>query len=218
MQIGLDETGSGEPVVLLHSSCYSRRQWGPLIKAMGGRYRALALDLHGYGATPFPSDPESFRLEEEVGLVEHVLDSVDGPAHFVGHSYGGAVALATALQHPDRVHTSTVHEPVAFQLARSSGLPAVDHEVSEMVATLVDCIAAGAPADAAQYFIDYWRGEGTWAALPEKGRQGAARVIAKLPIEFDAILRTPYELSDYAALPMPVYLMAGTTGRSAGRR
>lgn len=218
MKIGLDDTGRGEPVVLLHSSCSSRRQWGPLVKALEGRYRSLALDLYGYGETEGPPRPESFELEEEVALVRHVLDRVHAPVHLVGHSYGGAVALATALRHPTQVQSVTVHEPVAFQLARSSGLHAVDAEVGEMVATLVEHIAAGAPADAARYFIDYWRGEGTWAALPDKGRQALSRVIGKLPIEFDAILRTPYRLSDYASLPMPVLLMAGTTGRSAGRR
>lgn len=218
MTVGFDDTGRGEPVVLLHSSCYSRRQWGPLIKALRGRYRSLALDLSGYGATPFPAHPESFEIGDEVALVEQVMDRVDGPVHVVGHSYGGAVALAVALRHPTRVHSVAVHEPVAFQLAKRKELADVDAEVTQMVATLVDRLAANAPAEAASYFIDYWRGEGTWAALPEKGREAAARVIAKLPIEFDAILGTPYGLGDYGTLPMPILLTAGTTGRSAGRR
>jgi pimeloyl-ACP methyl ester carboxylesterase len=218
MEIGLDDSGQGEPVVLLHSSCFSRRQWGPLVRAIDGRYRTLAIDLYGYGLTEFPRRPETFDIQEEVGLVNYALARVEGPAHFVGHSYGGAVALLAALQQPERVRSITVHEPVAFQLARSGGLEDVDLEVSQMVATLVERIAAGEPEEAARYFIDYWRGEGTWAALPEKGQRGATRVIKKLPLEFEAVLRTPYKLDDYAALSMPVYLTTGTTGRSAARR
>lgn len=218
MRIGLDDRGHGEPVVLLHSSCYSRRQWGPLVKSIAGRYRTLAVDLSGYGETDFPQRPASFRIEDEVGLVEHVLSDVEGPAHLVGHSYGGAVALATAVQHPDRVHSVTVHEPVVFQLAHAGGLDDVTAEIGRMIATLAARVEAGAEEDAARHFIDYWRGAGTWEALPEKGRRGAARVIAKVPLELEAVLSTPYGLAEYAHLQMPVYLTAGTTGRSAGRR
>ena len=218
MRIGLDDTGRGEPVVLLHSSCSSRRQWRRLVAELAGRYRTLALDLHGYGETSWPADPETFGIDDEVALVEHVLDRVAGPAHLVGHSYGGVVALATALRHPQRVRSLALHEPVVFQLALAGPLAAVGAEITRMVELLAERVEAGAPAAAAEHFIDYWRGAGTWAALPEKGRQAAARVIPKLPVELRAMLRSPYTLRDYGTIRSPVCLMAGTVGRAAARR
>ncbi len=218
MRIGLDDVGRGEPVVLLHSSCSSRRQWRRLVAELTGRYRTLALDLHGYGETSWPDDPETFSIDDEVQLVEHVLDRVDGPAHLVGHSYGGVVALATALRHPQRVRSLALHEPVVFQLALAGPLAPVGAEITRMVELLAERVEAGAPAAAAEHFIDYWRGEGTWAALPERGRQAAARVIPKLPVELRAMLRSPYTLRDYGTIRSPVRLLAGTVGRAAARR
>lgn len=218
MHVGLDDTGAGEPVILLHSSCYSRRQWRRLVADLGGRYRTLAVDLHGYGETGFPASPESFSIEDEVRLVEQVLDGVSGPAHLVGHSYGGVVALAAALRYPERIRSLAVHEPVVFQLAQVGPLAHVGAEIRRMVDELAERIEAGAPADAARHFIDYWRGAGTWAAFHEKGRREVTRVIPKLPVELRAILRSPYRLEDYRAIRGPVYLTAGTAGRQAGRQ
>ena len=220
MRIGLDDAGRGEPVVLLHGSCHSRRQWRRLVAELGGRYRTLALDLHGYGETSWPADPDAFSIDDEVALVARVLEieKVDGPVHLVGHSYGGVVALAVALRHPERAGSLTLHEPVVFQLAQSGPLATVGAEITRMVELLAERVDAGAPAEAAEYFIDYWRGAGTWAALPEKGREAAARVIPKLPIELRAMLRSPYKLRDYGAIRSPVCLTAGTVGRPAARR
>ena len=219
MHIGLDDVGRGEPVVLLHSSCYSRRQWRRLVAELAGRYRTLALDLYGYGETSYPADPEAFSLDDEVALVEHVLDRVAGPVHLVGHSYGGVVALATAVRYPERVRSLALHEPVVFQVAQHDGaLAPVGAEIERMVELLAERVEAGAAAEAARCFIDYWRGAGTWAALPEQGRQEAARVIPKLPVELRAILRSPYGLRDYGAIRSPVCLTAGTVGPPAARR
>ena len=218
MPVGLDDLGAGEPVILLHSSCHSRRQWRRLVADLGGRYRTLAVDLSGYGETGFPANPETFSVEDEVRLVELLLDRVAGPVHLVGHSYGGVVALAAALQHPVRVRSLAVHEPVVFQLAETGPLAHVGAEIRQMVEALAERIEAGAPAEAVRHFIDYWRGSGTWAALPGKGRRETARVIPKLPVELRAILRSPYRLADYRAIRCPVRLTAGTAGRQAARQ
>ena len=218
MRIGLDDAGRGEPVVLLHSSCHSRRQWRRLAAELAGRYRTLALDLHGYGETSGPRDPEAFGIDDEVRLVERVLERVTGPAHLVGHSYGGVVALAAAVRRPERVRSLALHEPVVFQLAQAGPLAPVGVEIGRMVDVLAARVAAGAPADAARYFIDYWRGAGTWAGLPAPARREAARVIPKLPLELRAILRSPHTLADYGAIGRPVCLTAGGVGPDAARQ
>ena len=99
MVLPCDDVGAGPAVVLLHAGVADRTMWrehlGPIADA---GYRALALDLPGFGeAEPAAhSAPWSDVLE--------TLDSLAiDRAALVGNSFGGAVALRTAVLAPDRV-------------------------------------------------------------------------------------------------------------------
>jgi 3-oxoadipate enol-lactonase len=80
-------------VVLLHSALGDSRLWRAQVAALEGRFEVIAPDLPGFGDEPFPEGPFSY-----VDRVAQLL-----PAMLVGNSFGGAVALQTALAHPDRV-------------------------------------------------------------------------------------------------------------------
>src|SRR5215212_8645123 len=87
------EQGSGEPVVLLHSSGASGAQWRALAERLSARYRVIAPDLYGYGGTAGWAGRGTFCLAHEAALVRGLMERLDEPAHLVGHSYGGAVAM-----------------------------------------------------------------------------------------------------------------------------
>lgn len=74
-------------VVLLHSSIGDSRLWQPQVEALSSRYEVVAPDLPGFGAEPNPDSGFSF-----VDWVSALL-----PATLVGNSFGGLVALRTAL-------------------------------------------------------------------------------------------------------------------------
>ena len=112
------ELGSGDPVVLLHSSGSSRAQWRALIDRLSRDFRVLAPDLYGYGATGAWPSQAPFTLEDEAQIVLTLLERCGEPAHLVGHSYGGAVALHVARKRGDLVRSLAVIEPVAFHLLR----------------------------------------------------------------------------------------------------
>lgn len=97
------EAGAGPRVVLLlHGLGGSRTAWDPQLAALGERYRAVAWDLPGYGASPPLPEPLTFGALADA--VAHLLDTLGVErAHLVGWSLGGMVALHTALHHPDRV-------------------------------------------------------------------------------------------------------------------
>jgi 3-oxoadipate enol-lactonase len=83
-----------ERVVLLHSSLGDSRLWARQVELLRGRgYDAVAPDLPGSGEEPMPTEPFSF--------VDGVAELL--PAILVGNSFGGGIALRTALAHPDRV-------------------------------------------------------------------------------------------------------------------
>jgi pimeloyl-ACP methyl ester carboxylesterase len=99
---------------------------------------------------------------------------IDGPVHLVGHSYGGAVATAVALAHPERVASLTVYEPVLFHLLREVGDPGWD-EVQQVPATVRRHLDAGDPEAAACHFVDYWTGAGSFDAARVRAGRPPAR-------------------------------------------
>ncbi|MGC5050225.1 alpha/beta fold hydrolase [Micromonospora sp. DT48] len=97
--LAYDEAGTGSPVVLLHAGIADRRMWREQIDPLAARHRVIAVDLRGYGESELP--PNAFAHHDDVvGL----LDALGlASAALVGCSFGGAVAIDTALAHPHRV-------------------------------------------------------------------------------------------------------------------
>ena len=49
-------SGKGTPVVLVHGSMASKSYWRPLADDLSDHYAVMAVDLSGYGETPYPLD------------------------------------------------------------------------------------------------------------------------------------------------------------------
>ncbi|MEU8299389.1 alpha/beta hydrolase [Micromonospora sp. NPDC048909] len=97
--LAYDEVGEGSPVVLLHAGIADRRMWREQVDALATRHRVIVPDLRGYGESELPPAPFTHH-DDVVGL----LDALDLPrAALVGCSFGGRVAVDTALAHPERV-------------------------------------------------------------------------------------------------------------------
>jgi len=201
-----------EPVILLHSSGASGAQWRTLAAQLSARYRVVAPDLYGYGSTgPWPGNG-AFSLAHEAELVLALLDQVGAPAHLVGHSYGGAVALHVARAHADRVRSLAVYEPVAFHLlAERSEITALAQEVARAV-------ACGDYAAGLASFLDYWSGAGSWDAIPAAKRAAMAARLPKIALEFHAALSEPAHLADFEALAVPTLILQGARSPRPARR
>jgi 2-hydroxymuconate-semialdehyde hydrolase len=99
---------SGAPsaplLVLLHDGAWggsAEASWWPLIPTFAERYRVIAPDLFGYGSSSkmvrFDVAPYEFRLRQVAGLLD-ALGHGDRTAHFVGNSFGGAMALRGTIE------------------------------------------------------------------------------------------------------------------------
>lgn len=99
-----EEAGSGTPVVFAHGLTFSRRMWDRQVEALSPRYRCLSYDFLGHGGSSL-GDAE-YTLEDEAESL-HALIARWGasPAHVVGLSMGGMVALRLALAHPEDVRS-----------------------------------------------------------------------------------------------------------------
>jgi pimeloyl-ACP methyl ester carboxylesterase len=204
-------------VVLLHSSMSSRSQWGPLMADPAAPLRFIALDLLGYGKAPFPpaATHAGFSLAQEVDAVLAALAAhlpPGTPFHLVGHSYGGATALRLARLHPQLVRSLAVFEPVAFHLLDEDDAGRI--EVSGVVAAIE---AAATPEDGARLFLDYWNGAGAFDALPPALRERFAAQVAKVKLDFVALLGEAATLRDMAAISVPALVLSGRAGPASTR-
>ncbi len=102
---------TADPVLLVHSGGFTSRQWRKLAERLAPTHRVLAPDLIGYGASgPWPVG-EPFHFRQDVEALAALLAREGAPAHVVGHSYGGFLALQLALAHPASVGSLALDEP-----------------------------------------------------------------------------------------------------------
>jgi len=214
------EQGSGELVVLLHSSGSSGAQWRALVERLSRRYRVIAPDLLGYGATANWTGRGAFCLGHEAAVLRALFDRLDEPAHLVGHSYGGAVALNIARQRSDRLCSLTLIEPVAFHLLREGDETdaAALLEISEIAGMVARSLACGDYLGGFGRFIDYWSGPGAWAAIPAAKRDALAPRLAKVALDFHSTINEPAGLDDMQAIGVPTLLIQGACTALPTRR
>jgi pimeloyl-ACP methyl ester carboxylesterase len=172
----------------LHSALGDSRLWGPqveLLRANG--FDAVAPDLPGSGSEPMP--------REEFSFVERIAELL--PATLVGNSFGGALALRTALAHPDLVPKLVLVD---------AGFP--DHEWSQEIrdywAREAELVDAGDLDGATQLNLDFWLApEHHDTVRPQQRRSLELQTAYEEPP-----VRWP-ELQPLSALTMPTLVVVG---------
>lgn len=207
------------PVLLVHSSGMSSRQWRALAAALAPSHRVIAPDLlgSGPGAEPWP-EGTPFAMDDDLAVLERAIAGLDAPAHVVGHSYGGMLALALARRHPARVRSIAVYDPVAFGVLHDAHDAEGLEDLGRTDGALLVDDARGGREPWMEAFVDYWNGPGAWRALPAPTREAFLRVGRKVFLEVSAILRDRTPRAAYRALEMPVLLLGGAISPPAARR
>jgi len=102
-RIHLVEQGRGPLVLLVHGfpeSWYSWRHQLPALAEAG--YRAVAIDVRGYGRSSKPADVAAYRMLELVDDNVAVVHALGEPtAVIVGHDWGSPIAANSALVRPE---------------------------------------------------------------------------------------------------------------------
>lgn len=210
---------AASPVVLLHSSGMSSRQWGRLSDLLGRTHHVVAPDLLGSGANP-PWPPDRlFDLSEDVDAIEALVHGLGRSVHVVGHSYGGLLALKLARRDPSRIRSLSVYDPVAFGVLHAAndipGLADLARAGSHPVFT---DFANGGNDAWFEVFVDYWNGPGAWRGMTQAGRESFLRVGRKVFFEVWSLMHDRTPASAYASIAAPTLLLGGEASPPAARR
>jgi pimeloyl-ACP methyl ester carboxylesterase len=99
----------GPPVLFLHGFPEFWWSWRHQIRAAADAgYRAVAMDLRGFGGSDRPPQVSDYALPNSIGDVTAVIDSLGGRATVVSHDWGGALGWGYAAFIPDHVERLVV--------------------------------------------------------------------------------------------------------------
>ena len=122
------DVGTGEPILLLHGSgpgVSAWANWRLTIQSLQDHYRLIAPDLAGFGYSQFPENMQ-FSRENWLKQIVDFLDALGlKKVNLIGNSFGGSMALALAIHHPERVNKLILMGSVGVPFELTAGLDAV---------------------------------------------------------------------------------------------
>lgn len=163
----VEESGSGDSVVLVHGSWDDRQVWALIKEDLARRFRVVSYDRRGHTGSEDGAEPGTRRDDEDdlAGLIETLGVA---PANVVGNSFGASIALGLAARRPELFRTLCAHEPPLLSLAADD--PVVT-EVNEAMGPVLELIERGETDAAARDFIENIAlGPGAWEMLSQEER------------------------------------------------
>jgi pimeloyl-ACP methyl ester carboxylesterase len=126
--------GAGSPLVLLHGGFGSVEMFGPNVDLLAAGRQLIGVDLQSHGRSPAADRP--MRFETMADDIAALIDKLGlRRIALMGFSLGGAVALRTAIQHPDLVErlvlVSTPFKRSGWHPEMTAGMDAMGPHVAE---------------------------------------------------------------------------------------
>ena len=201
--------GSGPPVVLVHGSVSDYREWSKQMAPLARHYRVIAYSRRYHWPNPPPGTNADASLERQADDLAAIMKAMGiAPAHIVGHSYGGAVALTLTLRHPELVRTLVLSEPgVSGVLGNSPENDAARKEGQALRAEMKEVFASGdAERIVRTYAARVAPGEFE-KATPEVREMLLANVPA-FQLDYNS-RRPPFTCDDAGRVAVPALILSG---------
>jgi pimeloyl-ACP methyl ester carboxylesterase len=99
--------GQGDPVLLMHGGFCTNETWGPQRADFAADHRVFLPERRAHGHTSDVEGPLSYD-DMATDTIDFLTTVVEGPAHLVGWSDGGIVALLVAIERPELVRKIVV--------------------------------------------------------------------------------------------------------------
>lgn len=210
--------GSGPTTLVFVPGSFSTgAAWRPVIRALAGRHRIVTTSLLGYGATAERRDARAPSMDTEVEVLRAVLDRVGEPAHVIGHSFGGHVALACAMRSSAGLLSLTVIEPPCPMVLAVAGEAALFDSFRAMSEPYIAAWQAG-EADAARRVIDFYGGHGFFDAMPPHAREFTRQSTGANVLDWRVAYADACDRASFGRVTMPTQVLRGALGHPAVQR
>jgi pimeloyl-ACP methyl ester carboxylesterase len=207
-----EEGGTGEPVVFIHGALMAGTFQHMMDQPGLKDFRLIRYSRRGYaGSTGDPAVPMSRQAADCVALLRKLKAE---PAHLVGHSSGGSIAIQVALDSAESVRSLTLLEPALLDVPSAGAL-------LERAGASVPVFQAGDNAAAVDAFLkpvcgDDYRAsvERTVPGALDQATRDAATFFAG---EFPALGEWQFTRESASLIKQPVLSVLGAnTGESIG--
>lgn len=208
------DSGDGPAVLFVPGSFSTPAAWTGLQKHLPDGYRFISTSICGYGATAETRSVGDLDMAHQVRVVEAVAQHAGAPVHLVGHSFGGTIALATALAGKVEVLSIATFEanPLAIMRARGhADLFDATHAMSEAFEQAYH----DGERDAAGRIIDFWGGAGSFAAMPEPVQDYCRATTYANVLDWRTAFAFEATPADYARLSLPALVVRGGLANDA---
>ena len=210
IEINYIEAGSGTPVILIHGSVSDYREWSKQITSLSDHYRVIAYSRRYHWPNLAASAEADASLAQQVQDLSEFIKAIGiGSAHIVGHSYGGAIALSYALQHPDKVKSLVLAEPaVSSVMSKTPENDTVSKEAQAIRAKMKEVFATGNAETIAKTYADHVAPGDFERATPDERKMLLDNVTA-FQLDFNS-QRLPFTCEDAQKITAPVLVLAGS--------
>ena len=160
----------GDPFVLVHGSWIDHHNWAGIVPALARSFRVLTYDRRGHSQSGRPAGQG--RVAEDVSdlgaLIEHLGLS---PAHILGNSFGGVIALRLAAEQPRFFRSLLLHEPPLIGLLQGRARQELLQGSEVPPRAVIEFLEQGQMEAGARLFYETVVGAGTWEERPQEVRQ-----------------------------------------------
>jgi pimeloyl-ACP methyl ester carboxylesterase len=204
------DVGSEPPVILVHGSISDYREWSNQMEPLARHYRVIAYSRRFHWPNAPPGKDANATLERQADDLAAIIDALGiGPAHVVGHSYGGATALFLARRHPEMVRTLVLAEPAVGGVLRE--MPRDDPILKEGQAVRAEMKEAFASGNAERIVSTYAArvAPGEFEKARGETREMLLANIAAFELDFGSS-RPSFACDDARRIVAPSLVVTGT--------
>ena len=204
VDIAVERAGDGDPLVLVHGVLSDHTNWNSVCADLQRQFTVYAMDRRGRGES---GDSATYRLEREIDDLIAVVESIDGPANLVAHSFGAVCALEAARS-LDELSSLVLYEPPIVP-SSSAGHPYPPDAVAAMRTSL----ERRDPERVVETFRREVSGYSEDDLEEAKRRQNWTDQVAAaetLVREIDALEHFSFDPSVYRSISTPTTLLAGS--------